>query len=82
VRHKRDDREQQQQMNQSAGYVKHQKAASPQNQQQQSNQKKGPESHHSLLVDQSYRGPAESKVPRNTHRLYDWKERERISKTL
>jgi hypothetical protein len=42
---KRNDRKQEQQVNQSARYVKHQKSASPYNQQQQSNNQEGPESH-------------------------------------
>ena len=43
--HKRNYCKQQQQMNQSAGYVEHQKATGPQNQQQQSNHEEWSESH-------------------------------------
>jgi hypothetical protein len=49
MRHKGNDCEQKQQVNQSAGHMEHQEAASPHNQQQQSNHKEGSESHYRLL---------------------------------
>jgi hypothetical protein len=50
VGHKRNDREEQQQVNQAAGYVEHQEAASPQNEQQQSNHEEGSEPHFNRLL--------------------------------
>jgi hypothetical protein len=49
VSHKREDGKQQQQMNQAAGYMEHQKAARPKDEQQQGNDEKGSESDLCLL---------------------------------
>jgi hypothetical protein len=54
MRHKRNDGEEEQQVNQAARYMEHQEATGPQNDQQQSNHEKRSESHLRLLGDLTF----------------------------
>jgi hypothetical protein len=80
VNHQRYDGEEQQQMNQAAGYMKHKKTASPENEQQQRNHEEGSKSHFRLLNVMN-RQNCKTRS-RNTSCLYGWQERRHIGKRL